>query len=127
MYRRGETAVVHQGRDVERMKKVTVTWGQAVSQTTGLQMYFVGTLGAMRMTSDFQWWGPYLTSSLCFRAFNTITGWNGGHIFQGLVRQDPEACPFLGEMGLLWLQLKASVCGFAELSVELQGAQDAST
>lgn len=55
MNRHGETAVVHQGRDAERMKKVTITWAQAGSQTTGLQMCFVGALGAMRMTSDLQW------------------------------------------------------------------------
>ena len=95
MNRRGETAAVHQGRDVERMKKVTVTWAQAGSQTTGLQMCFVGTLGAVRMTSDLQWWGPHPTSSLCPWALSTITDWN----CQGLARQDPEAGPFLGGDG----------------------------
>ena len=46
--------MVHQGRDVERMKKVTVTWAQEESQPAGLQVYFVGTLRAVRMTSYLQ-------------------------------------------------------------------------
>lgn len=39
-WRYRKTTVVHQGRDVERMKKTTLTWAQAVSQTAGFFFFF---------------------------------------------------------------------------------------
>ena len=64
MYRHRKTTVVHQGRDIERMKKVTVIWAQEEPQTAGLQVYFVGTLRAMRMTSYLQWFSEVPASEL---------------------------------------------------------------